>query len=102
MSLDTRKIKVLFVYPNEREMSTIPPSIVLLSQLLKQNGHITDVFDTTFYKFDDDISIKPVDHILVKKLQVRPTSKDDDVFTRGIYRVVFKFSSRPSFILVNE
>ena len=54
----SKKCKVLFVYPNEREMSTIPPAITLLSQLLKDNGHTTDVFDTTFYKFDDEISMK--------------------------------------------
>ena len=52
------KIKVLFVYPNERHMSTIPPAVTLLSQLLKNNGHETDLFDTTFYNFDDDISRK--------------------------------------------
>ena len=27
-----------------------------LSQLLKNSGHTTDVFDTTFYKFDDEIT----------------------------------------------
>ena len=48
MTAKNKKIKVLFVYPNEREMSTIPPAITLLSQLLKDEGHTTDVFDTTF------------------------------------------------------
>ena len=47
-------VKVLFIYPNERHMSTIPPSIALLSQLLKDNGHRVDLFDTTFYEFDDE------------------------------------------------
>ena len=42
----SKKAKILFVYPNERQMSTVPPAIALLSQLLKQNGHITDIFDT--------------------------------------------------------
>lgn len=44
---------VLFIYPNERSMSTIPPAIALLSKLLKDQGHSTDLFDTTFYKMDD-------------------------------------------------
>ena len=53
-----KKIKVLFVYPNERHMSTIPPAVTLLSQLLKNSGHETDLFDTTFYEFDDDIKLE--------------------------------------------
>ena len=51
------KARILFVYPNERHMSTIPPAISLLSQLLKDKGHETDLFDTTFYEFEDDINI---------------------------------------------
>ena len=56
-----RKIKILFIYPNERQMSTIPPAIALLSQLLKQGGHTTDIFDTTFYEFEDDLAIEVAD-----------------------------------------
>ena len=73
-----KKCKVLFVYPNEREMSTIPPAITLLSQLLKDNGHTTDVFDTTFYKFDDEISIGDVDKGAERSLQNRPVLNVDD------------------------
>ena len=43
--------KVLFLYPNERGMSTVPPSIATLSQLLKSEGHKTALIDKTFYKF---------------------------------------------------
>ena len=71
--------RVLFIYPNERHMSTIPPSIAGLSQLLKDRGHSVDLFDTTFYEFDDDISIGNADAELEEVLQVRPiTNKDDD------------------------
>ena len=55
------KARILFVYPNERHMSTIPPAISLLSQLLKDKGHETDLFDTTFYEFDDDIKLENAD-----------------------------------------
>jgi len=73
----SRNTRILFVYPNERQMSTIPPAIALLSQLLKQNGHVTDIFDTTFYEFADDIAIGA--QTREKHLQVRPiTDKDDD------------------------
>ena len=74
----SKKAKILFVYPNEREMSTIPPAIALLSQILKDQGHTTDVFDTTFYKFDDEISIGEVDKSRAKSLQHRPILNVDD------------------------
>ena len=75
----SRKTRVLFVYPNERQMSTIPPAIAVLSQLLKLNGHTTDIFDTTFYELTDDISIGKPDKARESSLQVRPIiNKDDD------------------------
>ncbi len=73
-----KKCKILFIYPNEREMSTIPPAITLLSQLLKNSGHTTDVFDTTFYKFDDEIAIGDVDKGAERSLQNRPVLNVDD------------------------
>ena len=73
-----KKIKVLFVYPNERHMSTIPPAVTLLSQLLKNSGHETDLFDTTFYEFDDDIKLENADANIEKALQARPVQELDD------------------------
>ena len=72
------KIKILFVYPNERQMSTIPPAICLLSQLLKQKGHETDIFDTTFYEFEDELTIEDGDKGQEESLQVRPIADVDD------------------------
>ena len=71
------KSRVLFVYPNERQMSTIPPAIALLSQLLKQKGHITDIFDTTFYEFEDD----PEAHARLSKefIDTYWSKRDDDL-----------------------
>ena len=74
----SRKTRILFVYPNERQMSTIPPAIALLSQLLKQNGHITDIFDTTFYEFEDDLTVEDGDKGQEQSLQVRPIADVDD------------------------
>jgi hypothetical protein len=48
--LNTKDCRILFLYPNERGMSTIPPSITSLSQILKDEGHQTALFDTTFLK----------------------------------------------------
>ena len=73
-----KKVKILFVYPNERQMSTIPPAIALLSQLLKQNGHTTDIFDTTFYEFEDEIKLDDADKGRQYSLQHRPVLDVDD------------------------
>ena len=91
------KIKVLFVYPNERHMSTIPPAVTLLSQLLKNNGHETDLFDTTFYNFDDDIKLENADANIEKALQARPVQDidDDDLHYK-------KLDSDPSIDLRNK
>ena len=75
---DKTKARILFVYPNERHMSTIPPSIALLSQLLKDKGHETGLFDTTFYEFDDDIKLENSDKNYAKVLSVRPVKDVDD------------------------
>ena len=42
---NSKDCRVLFLYPNERGMSTIPPSIAGLSQILKDEGHVTSLFD---------------------------------------------------------
>ena len=76
--MKNKKLKILFIYPNERSMSTIPPGIALLSQLLKDKGHQTDIFDTTFYEFDDDIAHEDDDLASAKTLQFRPVLDIDD------------------------
>ncbi len=74
----SRGTRILFLYPNERGMSTIPPSIAGLSQILKDQGHQTALFDTTFYKFDDELSIEDSDKITMKTLTNRPVLDIDD------------------------
>ena len=71
---NTKPIKVLFLYPNERGMSTVPPSIATLSQIVKAEGHITSLFDTTFYKFDDELTMEDCDQITMKALTNRPAN----------------------------
>jgi len=70
--------RILFLYPNERGMSTVPPAIALLSQILKDAGHSTDLFDTTFYLFDDELTISNVEEAREKGLNVRPILDEDD------------------------
>ena len=77
--VDSNDAKILFLYPNERGMSTIPPSIAGLSQILKNEGHTTGLFDTTFYKFDDEITVEDSDKIKANSLENRPVlDRDDD------------------------
>jgi anaerobic magnesium-protoporphyrin IX monomethyl ester cyclase len=42
-------MKVLFLYPNHKGMTMLPPGVALLSACLKNNGHQVRLFDTTSY-----------------------------------------------------
>ncbi len=44
--------RVLFVYPNYRSVSLIPPGLALLSRILKNDGIEVELFDTTGYELD--------------------------------------------------
>lgn len=46
--------KILFLYPNFRSESLVPPSITLLSRILKNRGFKIDIFDSTNYEIDDE------------------------------------------------
>ncbi|MEE9379273.1 MAG: radical SAM protein [Candidatus Lokiarchaeia archaeon] len=43
-------MRVLFIYPNDYLNNGIPTGISTLSSVLKQKGHIVDIFDFTFIK----------------------------------------------------
>ncbi len=45
-------LRVLFLYPNERSMSLVPPVIALFSRLLKDRGCEVDLFDTSGYAIE--------------------------------------------------
>ena len=62
--------KVLFIYPNFRTESLVPPGVTLLSRILKNHGFMVDVFDTTDYGLD---LAKDVDKLRVEALEVRPS-----------------------------
>ena len=46
--------KVLFIYPNQRAESLVPPSLAMFSSLLKAEGHQVDLFDSSNYDLDAD------------------------------------------------
>ena len=91
----SNKAKILFVSPNERHMSTVPPSIALFSTLLKNEGHMVDLFDTTFYEFADEIKNSDTDTSKVKRLTARPVlEKDDDELHFEYYKQDASFDLR--------
>ncbi|MBT4701081.1 MAG: B12-binding domain-containing radical SAM protein [Rhodospirillaceae bacterium] len=47
-------IRVLLVYPNQRSESLMPPAIAIFSAILKERGHIVELFDSTNYDLDAD------------------------------------------------
>ena len=47
--------RVLFIYPNERDMSLVPPVFGLFASLLRERGHVTDLFDCTGYDFEGKV-----------------------------------------------
>lgn len=65
-----RGLRVLLVFPNLKGMNMLPPVVALFTALLKERGHVVDLFDTTFYRipgFDFDS-----DKEKEKSLNVRP------------------------------
>jgi len=107
--INSRDCRILFLYPNERGMSTIPPSITSLSQILKNEGHKTALFDTTFYKFDDEITLEDSDDVKAKAVENRPVLErdDDDLhFKKTTRSAVLDFETsienfKPDFIAVS-
>src|SRR3990167_5987611 len=61
--------RVLFIYPNQRTESLVPPSLAIFSRILKDRGYTVDLFDTTNYDLDAD------DYIQTKFTKERNDSK---------------------------
>ena len=76
-------MRVLLLYPNIRHESLVPPSIALLSRILKNKGVVVDIFDSTDY--DIDLGMVDADKIKRENLLVIPfksieRSSKGDVF----------------------
>src|SRR5439155_24995842 len=63
-------MKVLFIYPNLFGMNMLPPAVGVLNSILKAEGHVTELFDTTSYVEWGDGHIS--DKLKEKHLNVRP------------------------------
>ncbi len=102
--------KVLFIYPNQRSESLVPPAIAIFSSLLKRDGHSVELFDTSDYDLDADeyITFKnsQKNKVAVGNLLVRPyESKADSMrkhtsATGDLIKKVEKF--RPDLVAVTS
>ena len=87
-------MRVLLVYPNLRGMNMLPPAIALYSSLLKEHGHVVDLFDSTSWALTDEadwdsdkqkersLNARPFDDSLLRK-----NDKDGDVFQAFLEKV---------------
>jgi len=80
--------RVLLVYPNERDMSLVPPVFGLFAALLRERGHITELFDCTGYdfegrfdsnaEFEKNLVIKAVEPASYRGIKVKQENMYDD------------------------
>ena len=70
--LSVKSIRVLIVYPNIPLMLVTPLAIAIFTWILKKNGHIVELFDST--KYTEENLSSPENR--VKYLQARKTSLD--------------------------
>ena len=85
--------RVLLVYPNERDMSLVPPVYGLFAALLRERGHIVELFDCTGYDFEGKfdaavesekaLMVKPADPAGYQGVKVKQTNMYDD-FVRKV------------------
>ena len=83
------KQRILLLYPNERDMSLVPPVIGLFSRLLKDRGHTVSLFDSTGYDFegkaDSDVEAEknlwnaPIESASSKGIIIKLTNMYDDI-----------------------
>ena len=62
-----KKFKVLLVYANKMMENLIPISISVISAVLKEKGYDVKLFDTTYYRTEDECG----DAVRVRNLQLR-------------------------------
>ena len=75
-------LKVMFIYPNSRGMNILPPSVGILSALLKQSGFQVRLFDTTYYRNVEGRDIIDSDKSKSERLMARPYNMPDLITLR--------------------
>jgi radical SAM superfamily enzyme YgiQ (UPF0313 family) len=81
--------RVLLVYPNERDMSLVPPVFGLFAALLREKGHITELFDCTGYDYEGrfdanaelekNLIVKTADPASHRGIKIKQTNMYDDL-----------------------
>ena len=92
--------RVLMLYPNLRTESMVPPNLALFSAILKQEGAIIALFDTTNYDISTEFA--NTDRLKAANLNVRPYELRQDLKTSNPYEDFRKKieSFGPNLILV--
>ena len=81
--------RILLVYPNERDMSLVPPVLGLFARLLRDQGHAVALFDSTGYDFEGkadseverekNLFTKPTEPASSKGIKIKLTNMFDDL-----------------------
>jgi len=79
-----RNLKVLFLYPNTEMATLVPINLSLLAPCLKQAGFEVELFDTTYYKWEEiNFEQKKVDLLQLKPFSYKEKGvdyKDTDMY----------------------
>ena len=73
----TSRFKVLFIYPNTEMATLVPINLSLLAPCLKERKIDVDLFDTTYYKWEDvNFEQKKVDLLQLKPFSYKEKGVD--------------------------
>jgi radical SAM superfamily enzyme YgiQ (UPF0313 family) len=48
------KLRIFFIYPTPFKVSGLPVGVAVLNAVMKEDGHLTRIFDTAFYDFNKE------------------------------------------------
>ncbi len=81
-------MRILLFYPNLYGMNTLPPAIGLFTSILKNEGHVVDLFDTTVYRglYDsidtdkqksENLNARPYDDSILRRYAKEDSAEED-------------------------
>ena len=86
--------RVLMLYPNLQNEMLVPPVLALFSALLKREGFIVDLFDTTNYRIETDFVDS--DKVKMRNLNVRPNINKEPISKLLIHTKIGEIRLSPS------
>ena len=86
----SKDFRVLFIYPNTEMATLVPINLSILAPSLKEKGFQVDLFDTTYYKWEEiNFEQKKVDLLQLKPfnyeekgVQYKDTDMHDDLLKK--------------------